>query len=362
MKKTKDIIHEEALQAIKGKHRAGLGISVGVGKTLIALKHMSKMFVENPQSKYLVVIPKIVLIENWKAEAKKHNFDFLIPKMVFSTYRSINKQSLEYKCLYLDECHSLLETHLPYLSMYEGRILGLTGTPPKYKTERSAIIDKYCPITYRYVVDNAVEDNILNDYNIIIHNIMLGTERNVKVKTAKNNFYTTEVQNYAYWTQRIESSTSYNSTKIARIMRMKSMMDYSSKTKYAKELLEMIDDKCIIFCNSIIQAEQISPYSYNSKNKNNDEHLKMFETGKIDKLSCILQLNEGVNIPNLKTAIILHAYGNEKKLMQRLGRTLRLLPDETATIHILMFKGTVDENWVNKALSDLNQEKITYFN
>jgi hypothetical protein len=56
----------------------------------------------------------------------------------------------------------------------------------------------------------------------------------------------------------------------------------------------------------------------------------------------------------------MHAYGNERKSNQRIGRLLRLNPDDTAIIHILCYKGTVDEKWVNEALKDLDSSKITF--
>ena len=86
----------------------------------------------------------------------------------------------------------------------------------------------------------------------------------------------------------------------------------------------------------------------------------MFKKDKIDQLSCVLQLNEGINIPNLRAGIIMHAYGNERKSSQRIGRLLRLNPDDTAIIHILCYKDTVDERWVAEALRDLDPTKIKY--
>ena len=57
----------------------------------------------------------------------------------------------------------------------------------------------------------------------------------------------------------------------------------------------------------------------------------------------------------------MHAYGNERKSAQRIGRLLRLNPDETATCHILCYKGTVDEKWVTNALSEFDDSKIKYY-
>jgi hypothetical protein len=57
----------------------------------------------------------------------------------------------------------------------------------------------------------------------------------------------------------------------------------------------------------------------------------------------------------------MHAYGNERKSAQRIGRLLRLNPDETATCHILCYKDTVDEKWVKNALSEFDSSKIKYY-
>ncbi len=102
-------------------------------------------------------------------------------------------------------------------------------------------------------------------------------------------------------------------------MRMKTMMTYKSKEDYAAELFAKETDKCIMFCNTQEQADAMCEYSYHSKNPDSEDNLQMFKSGTINKLSCVLQLSEGVNIPNLKSGIILHAYGNERKAQQRIG-------------------------------------------
>ena len=71
-------------------------------------------------------------------------------------------------------------------------------------------------------------------------------------------------------------------------------------------------------------------------------------------------MSEGVTIPHLDTGIILHAYGNERKTSQRLGRLLRLNPDMVSEVHILCYKDTVDTKWVTDALKDIDEEKIQY--
>ena len=56
----------------------------------------------------------------------------------------------------------------------------------------------------------------------------------------------------------------------------------------------------------------------------------------------------------------MHAYGNERKSAQRLGRMLRLNPDEKAVIHILCYDNTVDTTWVQNALEQYDDTKIKW--
>ena len=114
----------------------------------------------------------------------------------------------------------------------------------------------------------------------------------------------------------------------------------------------------IIFANTQDQADRISTYSYHSNNPSSKDNLEYFSDGRINMLSCVLQLSEGVTIPNLTSGIIMHAYGNNRKSAQRIGRLLRLNPNEVAHCHILCYVNTVDKSWVTKAIADFSSDKI----
>jgi superfamily II DNA or RNA helicase len=210
-------------------------------------------------------------------------------------------------------------------------------------------------------MDSAVDDEILNDYKIVVHVLPLSTERNIPVKKRDGSYFmNSEVRAYAYWSDILKNASSAKDLQIKRIMRMKALMGFHTKEKYAKQLLDMIHDKCIVFCNTTEQADWICKHSYHSKNPDSPENLKEFKDGKISQLSCVQQLNEGVNIPELKVGIILHSYSNERQSNQRIGRLLRLNPKDKSTIHILAYKDTVDMDWVAEALKDIDPEKIVY--
>ena len=353
-------VQDKALEIISQHDRCGLGISMGVGKTRIALQHMMNHY--HAFSSFLVVAPKKSIFESWRSECIELNCTHLLDHIKFTTYLSLNKQNAnEYDIVYLDECHSLLTGHRDFLDAYMGKILGLTGTPP-VSGEKEEMVNRFCPIVYNFDVDQAADSNILNDYRIIAHMLPLSNYNNLpKKRKDGGTWYTSEVKDYEYMSGRIEDSPFGKQKQLAAIMRMKSMMEYPTKEKYTKQLLNIIKDKCIIFANTQKQADRICNYSYHSKNKNSDDNLKLFSDGTIDKLSCVLQLSEGVSIPGLRSGVIMHAYGNERKSAQRIGRLLRLNPDETAMCHILCYKNTIDEQWIKKALAEFSDDKIKYF-
>ena len=359
MKKTKDQIQAEALDALSKVKRGTVAMSVGTGKTLVGLKHIASLYHDN--AFFLVVAPKVSIFQSWKDDAKKFDMEYLISHITFSTYLSLTKQDSDYQAVYLDEAHSLLKSHSWWLNHYQGILIGLTGTPPKMEhSERGKIFKHFIPVVYKYETDDAVEDSILNDYEIIVHTLDLDTKQNMKAGKAPKFFYTSESANYKYWTGRCARASSDKEVQMMRIMRMKAIMNFPTKEAYAKNLLMSTTEKTLLFANTQEQADRLCDNSYHSGNSNSEYNLQDFKDGKIDELSCVLQLSEGINIPNLKVGIIMHAYGNERKASQRIGRLLRLNPKDKSTIHVLCYKDTIDETWVIKALEDYDQTKITW--
>lgn len=356
-------VQQEALDIAITNKRVGLGISMGVGKTRIGLQHLIRFF--NPDINVLVVAPKKTIFKAWIDETEKMECQHLLDHITFTTYLSLKKHDpSDYDIVYLDECHSMLPTHEIFLAMFTGRILGLTGTPPKQAgTDKWFMVNKYCPIKYEFTVDDASDSNILNQYQIIIHQLHLGNDKTLlKKRKDGGHWYTSETKDYDYVTGRVDQANTQKQKQFASIMRMRSIMDYTTKEEYTKQLMSKMDKKCIVFANTQAQADRVCSHSFHSKNKQADNNLELFSDGRVKHLSCVLQLSEGISIPNLTQGVIMHAYGNERKSAQRIGRLLRLSPDQTATCHILCYMNTVDEQWVKRALSSFDNSKIKYYN
>lgn len=314
---TKDQVQEEAIKATKDRQKCSVVLGTGVGKTLVGLTHMENN--TTPLMKCLVVAPKKAIFQSWKDDAVKFGKEELLGRMVFTTYLSLNKHKpTDYDVVYLDEMHSLLDSHRGFLQLYKGKILGLTGTPPKRDySEKGKLVHEFCPVVFTFKADDAVENGILNDYQIIVHQIQLSNDKVYEAKMFNKSYLTSETANYTYWSRRLDVGG--GNMHMTRVMRMKAMMEYPSKERYTKKLMESISTKCIVFANTQAQADKLCPHSYHSKNAESEENLKMFKAGEITKLSTVMQLNEGVNIPNLKQGIIMHAYGNERKAAQRIN-------------------------------------------
>lgn len=197
-------IQKEALDLAIRNKRCGLAISMGVGKTLIGLLYIDHFQGANMgKLKVLVVAPKLSIFDSWRSDAEKFNIS--LDNVEFTTYLSLNKKNPhDYDMVLFDECHSLLQPHTLFLAAYAGRVLGLTGTPPRYhQSEKGQMVQRYCPILYKYITDDAVDDKILNDYRIFVHHLPLSNENTLPVKAGNKSFTTSERKSYDYWSTRV---------------------------------------------------------------------------------------------------------------------------------------------------------------
>lgn len=309
-------VQKEGLDVALANLKCGLNISMGVGKTRVGVKYIKA----TKAGSVLISVPKNSVIETWKEEFKKMNLIGLLDIVEFVNYRSLHlKNPKAYDVVILDECHNLKFKHHVFFHNYLGRVLGLTGTPPEIG-ERKKMVDAVCPIKYTFTVDEATDNSILNDYKIFIHKIPLSKNKNILKNSKKGQkWFTSEVNDYDYFTDQIENTFNMQVKMKLRLMRMKAMMEYKSKEDYVKEMLKHIKDKTLVFANTHKQVDRICEYTYHSTNPNSDANFKNFVSGNINQLGAVLQLSEGINIPNLKVGIIMHAYGNEVKSAQRIN-------------------------------------------
>lgn len=369
----KQALQDHILSLIKGHRLAGVAVAMGIGKTLIGLRDMARLLPDcapggSVTTPFLVAAPTQAILDSWPLEARKFGLDYLLDAITFTTYRSLSKTLTQgrFHKLYLDECHALKDSHEPGLKAHAARkqsILGLTGTlPAQPGSEKGRLVATYCPMRVDYTTDEAVLAGLLNDYRLVVHRLPLSSVRDYVVTTnSGSQFTTSEREHYRYWSTRLANAAQDAlPVETLRLLRMQGLMHYPSKGRYMAQLASQFNEKVLLFTCNQQQAEEQAQHTYHSKNKNSQANLAKFNSGEIQRLACVAQLSEGVNIPNLRTGIIWHAFGNERKAAQRIGRLLRLNPEETATVHLLQYQDTVDEHWVAQALAAFDPTKISY--
>lgn len=369
----RELIQQEALRAILLYDKAGLHISMGVGKTYIGIQYLAVLS-QHMTIKALVLAPKVSIFDSWKTDLLKFNYEELGKCLTYSTYLSLNKHNpSDYNVVILDEAHNCKQSHTEFLRKFKGRILGLTGTPPRYlNSEKGRIMELFYPIRYVYTVDEAVGNSILNDYRINIIGLPLDSSNNVLIEAKTKSFYSSEVKQYNWISTEIDRSsmdlTPLGQKKLfyRRINRINYLKQFQGKISLTQHIIKTLipsTEKCLIFANTIEQAELLCEDTYHSKNPKdiNKEVLEKFNSGEITRVAAVEQLSEGISIKDLKHIIILHSYGNEKRASQKIGRALRLSLGETANINMLYYEDTIDHKWVQSALEDFDNEKMHWY-
>jgi len=368
MKKTKDQVQVEAVEAIKRNNGRGIiAMATGTGKSKVAIDYTAEKQKDNFDLRVLIVVPTEKLRDiNWKEEFHKWGQDFLWNNNVErSCYASISKLEGEYyDIVFLDEGHNITELNSTFFEQNTvGDLIMLTATPPR-KQEKVDIIDNLkLEIIYEVTLDEAVEWGLVSPYKITVVYTTLDISRKyVKAGNKDKVFYQTEFSSYAYLTSAINITPTRTSKHKALVMkRMRLIYNALSKTDVAKFLIEKViprEQRTLIFAGTIEQAEILCQDSVHSKT--NDSRYHAFRNEEINLLSSVRVLNQGENIPNLDNAVIVQLNSNELDMVQRIGRTVRYRDGHLANIYIIILKDTVDLNWLMSAISEFDRNNIEY--
>ena len=337
-------IQKEATETLLKFDCGTANVAMRLGKTLIGLTIASKF------KKVLVSYPIEAIKSSWLSDAGEFKFD--ISHITFTTHLSLSKHNLsDFDCVILDEIHDISVSNWEFISSnIPKKLYGLTGTPPN-RGEKKQYLNLYCPVIYTKSMDETT--GITNkDYEIIVHLVNPSEKRDIKLKSGK------------FWSEKAKIDfyeSKYQDTKNFQVMLMLIRTIQNSKTKfeYFKKLASTID-RGLLFVETIEQCNNLSYPSVHSKNSESDYNLEQFKENNIPILSSIGKLKAGITFKNLNTCIILHCYSSNNKAIQKIGRALNYVEGEKATIHIICLDNTIDVQWTQKGLLELNQNKITW--
>ena len=362
-----------------------LTLPTSFGKSKIGIDLALK---RNPKN-ILIIVPRLVLIENWKNEFIKWDLESWLDIVTFSTYVGLNKYAnTKWDTIIYDECQHLTE-----------RCIEFIGTMDiKYNILLSATVSKNMLYTFKYLFKNlqvysvkmkeAINNDILPDpkvflvpltldtinaeYTIIKHpkatniircsyaerwNYIKNKNIQVHIKCTQYQYVKELNEEIEFWKKRY-MITRNEGVKAKWLFLAGQRLKFLSQIKnpILLPLLERLKSQRVLtFCSSIEQTEVLGKYCINSKNELADKYLGMFNKGKIKHITACSMLDEGMNLYNCRVGLYANLNSSEIKIKQRLGRILR---HKDPIIIIPYYKNTREEEIKDKMLEDYNPELI----
>lgn len=362
-----DRVQNEAKLSIENNGGRGLlAMCTGSGKSRIPIMYAKDK--ANKVKSMAILVPTEVLRDTgWKNEFKKWKATTLYKKCDLFCYASASKvKGNKYDLVVMDEAHNVTELSREFFEDNEVRdIIALTATPPEKEEKQDLLQSLGLQTTFSLTLDEGINLGIISPIHIHLIYTKLETEKKtVRSGSEGSYFYQTEEKAYKYHNDCVDYAyKTFNGQKIkfSVLNRTRFIYNLKSKELAAKEILELLEEeRNLIFCGSVKQADSLSPHSFHYKS--GKESLKMFIDEEINELSCVQSLNEGHNLPMIDNAIIAQLNSNALNLIQRIGRVCRWREGHEANVYLLVCEDTQDKIWAEKALAGFNPENITKYN
>jgi superfamily II DNA or RNA helicase len=356
----------------ENRKRGLLRMATGTGKTFTALGAMDE-FLETRSDPTLVVIavPYTHLADQWREEIAK--FGYNNPKFLYGSANAEWKGDLsrilsdltlgmgsnqliitthttlasDYfrdqiersdcdALLIADEVHGLGSEHQrkALLDEYEYRI-GLSATPERHYDEEGSeyILDYFGGIVFEYGLGEAIPE-FLTPYDYYPTIVELTEE---------------ELEDYNNLSKRLATAAASDDADeelVNRLAMKRANIVKSAENKYVslQSVLSKIGepDHLLVYTNSqqIDHVQDIlnevgirqHKFTYREDNDERQRLLNSFDEGEIDSLVAMRCLDEGVDVPSTKQAILMSNTGNPMQFIQRRGRVLRQYPGKEKAI------------------------------
>ena len=359
-----------------------LELSTGFGKSLLALQYINKTSPKN----ILIVVPRLVLINNWKEEINKWGFNNLLNKITFSTYTSLHKQlDKKWSHVCYDEGHHLSERcKLIDIQLNSEYKLFLSAT---LKREMKFWLKTTYPKIEFITVSlkEAIENEVLPDPKILLIPLTLDNTNSTEILVKKNKkstlttdcfykdrwkymklyncnikctpqqYYNEISQEIEYWKKQSMFKKSFEFKWLKCCNYRLKWLSNQKETIVITILKHLKDYRVLTFCNSINQTEKLGKYCINSKNKESINNLQLFNEGKVKHITSVAMLDEGCNLAQCRVGLFAMLNSSDRMIFQRLGRILR---HKEPVIIIPYYKNTREEEIVVKMIENYNKDLI----
>lgn len=386
-------ITKRVMETFHTNKKLCLQFPTGTGKSLIALRlaSSSDLNITNPDSgkKILILIAERAHKQLWKDEFMKWGYESLLKDTLIITYASLHKVYGEYSVIIADEVHHLCtEKRLSlFLNLSSPVFLGLSATVgrDRFRALQAAIPDAMLlSISLQETIDKGIlPDPEINVIPLILDNTkptqeiikMRGKKEKRKVihctyremwdyiknkltypdielhvKCTERQKYDAIDSEWYFWKQKYLTSRQEfmkNKWMLAGTQRKRYLGEL--KTAKVKELIESLpkDERFICFCTSIEQQIELAKsYNYiNSELKDCQNVINTFNEKRFNSLYCVGMAQEGLNLVDVPTGIIVQLDAELRRFIQKVGRLLRA---DHPRIYVFYYKHTRDEEFLEK--------------
>ncbi|MGL5077817.1 MAG: DEAD/DEAH box helicase family protein, partial [Waterburya sp.] len=369
--------HQAIANWLENKGRGTLKMATGSGKTIIALAIAVELYQQIGLKVLLIVCPYRPLVTQWQRECQKFNLEPIIAMTrvdnwqgefsnqlynlstnsqtfltIITTNSTLISAGFQSQLKYLpaktlivgDEAHNLGSTRLESsLPRNIGLRLALTATPERQYDEigTEAILNYFGSIIKpEFTLADAIKQGALAHY--LYYPVFV-------------ELTASEASNYANLTKRIgwilnkNPSFQHNDTLTSLLTkRSRLIATAANKLTCLKEIMisRLDTSHTLFYCgdgyldNNVRQIDavtrllgqelgyRVNTYTTETSLEERERLRRQFESGELQGLVAIRCLDEGIDMPAIKTAIILASSNNPRQFIQRRGRILRPHPDK----------------------------------
>ncbi|MGK7939375.1 MAG: DEAD/DEAH box helicase [Crocosphaera sp.] len=363
---------QESLGAWKQAQRLGVVVlPTAAGKTYLAQLAM----VATPRTT-LIVVPTLDLMHQWYAQMLAAFPDIEVgllgggsrdrSPILIATYNSaaIHAEALgnRYAMLVFDECHHLPTDFFRVIAEYSiaPYRLGLTATPERTDGNHRDLDTLIGEVVYRKGVKDLAGGTLAQHKVVQIKVKLSPTERQRydKAIEIRNKFLresNISLGSLNGWQIFVKASARTPAGRRAMLAHREAKEIAAGTDGKLRVLTELIcehhQDSILIFTNDNATVYQISQeflipaITHQTHVKERHDILSCFREGIYKSLVTSHVLNEGVDVPDVKVAIILSGTSSAREYVQRLGRILRKGKElnKLATLYEIVAEDTSEE-------------------
>src|SRR6266516_4398260 len=369
--------HDYQLEALVAWDEAGrcgsIVLPTGAGKTFVAIQAIYRV-----KRSAVVVAPTIDLLHQWYARLVNafasdigvyYGGEKKVLPLTVTTYASagdlIAEHGNAFKLIIFDEVH-----HLPAPTWGEAALmapaplrLGLTATYPEDHEQtngRWRVDDLVGPIVYTKRIEDLVGQQLAH-YRTQRLRIDLTTEERAR--------YEADYATYISFVRSRQLQRSHGSGWLMELMRLSAIDQQARRALLARQRLlqllascegkftaldallrEYIAERVLIFTehNAVvydIAGRHLDPSITHESGAAERKHiLDGCQAGHYRVIVTSRVLNEGVDVPEAKVAIVLGGTSGAREYIQRLGRVLRKVENRQAVLFEVIARKTIEES------------------